>query len=151
MFCVPIKSAAWIDCPVLSKDGVDLQAIKVQGVTEDFQFNAYGFPLNDIAALNGAKSLQEYNMILQRLQTYAADNPDYSNLTTKELIETIVPRSFQTPAELSRAADWIGRRMDDDFNAKVSEIRVKRQAEIDAAAAKKLAAAPPKVEVTTTT
>ena len=150
MFCIPIISAEWPDRPVLSKDGEDLQAIKVQGVTEDFQYNAFGFPLNDIAALNGAKSLQEYNMILQRLQTYAADNPDYSNLTTKDLIETIVPRSFQTPAELSRAAEWIGRRIDDNFNSKVSEIRAKRQAEIDAAAAKKLAAAP-KVEVTTTT
>ena len=150
MFCIPIVSEKWPDRPVLSKDGVDLQAIKVQGVTEDFQYNAFGFPLNDIAALNGAKSLQEYNMILQRLQTYAADNPNYSNLTTKELIDTIVPRSFQTPAELSRAAEWIGRRMDDDFNAKVSELRAKRQAEIEAAAAKQIADAP-KVEVSTTT
>ena len=127
MFTIATIISSWTDKKVLTKDKEDKQAIKVQGVTEEFQFNAYGFPMNDIAALNGAKSLQEYNMILQRLQQYQADNPDTSNLTPRELLDSVVPRSFQTPAEIERAATWIGERMDEHYRAKVEELRAKAE------------------------
>ena len=116
----------WVDSPVLSEDGVDVQKIRVQGVNEDFQFNAFGFPLNDIAALNGAKSLQEYQAIVSRLQQYQADNPDTSKLSVKDMISNIMPRSFQTPAEIERAASYIGEFYQDKWDEKVAAIRAKQ-------------------------
>lgn len=126
MFTKKCNITPWVDSPVLSEDGVDIQKINVQGVNEDFQYNSFGFPLNDIAALNGAKSLQEYQAIVARLQQYQADNPDTSKLSVKDMIANIMPRSFQTPAEIERAAAYIGEHYQDKWDEKVEAIRAKQ-------------------------
>lgn len=132
----------------VSDDGVPSRKIRLQNATEDFELNAFGFPLNDIAALNGAKSIQEYNAIVSKLNEYVANNPDNSKMSVKDLIATVSPRSFQTPSELDRAAQWIGSHWQNKLDTLVSAkhaVAAKKAAEMEAAEAAK------QVTVTTTT
>lgn len=105
-----------------SDDGLQV-GVKVSRKVEEFELNDSGFPMNDIAALNGAKSVQEYQILLQKIQMYQAENPDTSSLTVEQLINTVQPRFAQTPAEIVQAAEFIGSRMNEDYQQKVVAIR----------------------------
>lgn len=131
----------------VTEDGIPSRKIRVQNATEDFELNAFGFPLNEIAALNGAKSIQEYNAIVSKLNEYVANNPDNSKMSVKDLIATVSPRSFQTPSELDRAAQWIG----SHWQNKVDNIVLAKQAAVAKKAAEKQAEEAAKTVTVTTT
>ena len=87
----------------------------------DFTLNAFGWPLTDIAALNGCKSLQEFEVIAARLREYTATNPDTSKLSVAEIIEQIQPQSFQTPSEVAQFARYYGRHLQEKVDSAVAE------------------------------
>lgn len=97
---------------------------------QDFQTNLCGWIMNDISALNGAKSLQEYEAIAARLREYEASNPDTSKMSTAELIQSIAPSSFQTPSEVEQFArvygSYLQSKYQDVYDKKVAQIEAKR-------------------------
>lgn len=111
-----------------TEDGLQVGTLVSRRV-QDFELNDAGFPMNDISALNGAKSVQEYQMLLQRIQMYQAENPDTSGLTVAQLINTVQPRFAQTPAEICQAAEYIGARMNAEYLQKVEGIRAAKAAQ----------------------
>lgn len=147
MFTIRQSSTAVPFVPVTLEDGTPIQS-PIAVPHEDFAENAFGWPLNDIAALNGAKSLQEYELIASRMQEYQANNPDTSKMSVNDLIAAIEPRTFQTPAEVARFAEFYGRNLQDKVDAIVES---KRQAAAAAAQKAAQASTPPPVTVTTTT
>lgn len=116
-------------------DGLQVGTLVSRRV-QDFELNDAGFPMNDISALNGAKSVQEYQMLLQKIQMYQAENPDTSGLTVAQLINTVQPRFAQTPAEICQAAEYIGSRMNAEYMEKVEGIRAAKAAQAAKAAEK---------------
>lgn len=122
-----------------TEDGLQVGTLVSRRV-QDFELNDAGFPMNDISALNGAKSVQEYQMLLQKIQMYQAENPDTSGLTVAQLINTVQPRFAQAPAEICQAAEYIGSRMNAEYMEKVEGIRAAKAAQaVKAAQAAKAA------------
>lgn len=111
---------------------------------QDFQTNVCGWILNDISALNGAKSLQEYEVIAARLREYQASNPDTSMMSTAELIQSVAPHSFQTPSEVEQFARVYGSYL----QSKYQEVYDKKVAEIESKREVQLSQQPNKVEFT---
>lgn len=95
--------------PVMVADGVRLGAINISTIGNgDFEINAYGFFRSDIASLNAATSLQEYQLILSRLQSYEANNPDNSKKSTEQIIRETLPWRAQSPSEIRQVAEYVG-------------------------------------------
>lgn len=94
-FNTPIESIPELDSAIAK-----CQDVCLSSSPQDFEYNAFGFPLNEISALNGCRSVQEYNALLDKIQEYQANNPDTSKMSIQELIENVAPRSYQTPSEI---------------------------------------------------
>lgn len=131
----------------LSCDGVDLDIIDTSYVDKEYNKNAYGFYMSDIASLNNATSQQEYQMILNRLVERSINEPSSSSKSVSDMIMEINPRYSQTPAELERAALFVGAHLE----RKIAEARASQLAE-QARQAEVTPASPaePSVNVTTT-
>lgn len=87
----------------------------------EFQVNAFGFPLTDIAALNGAKTVQEYEVLLSQMSEYVAQNPDNSKLSMQDIIACTPSFRMQTPAEVERAAMFIGMHWQQKYDTMVDQ------------------------------
>lgn len=95
--------------PIIVGDGVRLGAINISTIGNgDFEINAYGFFRSDIASLNAATSLQEYQLILSRLQSYQANNPDNSKKSVEQIVREILPWRAQSPSEIRQIAEYVG-------------------------------------------
>lgn len=101
----------------LSDDGVDKQRILTVPNVQDYGYNAQGFLINDITALNNATSVQEYNYLVNRMVEYRAQNPDNSAKSVRDMICEINPRFTQTPAELERACLYVSSHIDSKIEA----------------------------------
>lgn len=139
-FNTPIESIPELDSTIAKCQDVCLSSIP-----QDFQYNAFGFPLNEISALNGCRSVQEYNALLDKIQEYQANNPDTSKMSIQELIENVAPRSYQTPSEIVQAASWLGSRLQSKI-----DVAEEKRAEVAAAAAPAVTPPPTGDGVTTT-
>lgn len=107
--------------PVMVADGVRLGAINISTIGNgDFEINAYGFFRSDIASLNAATSLQEYQLILSRLQSYQANNPDNSKKSVEQIVRDTLPWRAQTPSEIRQVADYVG-------NLRVEQLEQERE------------------------
>lgn len=111
----------------LSDDGVDKQRILSVPNVQDYGYNAQGFLINDITALNNATSVQEYNYLINRMVEYRANNPDNSSKSVRDMICEINPRFTQTPAELERACLYVSSHIESKIAAarSASQARVK--------------------------
>lgn len=106
-----------VDLTSVTEDGVKKTSVPVSdSLIPEFELNDYGFPLNDMSALVKAQSLEEYNMLVNRLSSYQANNPDTSKLSQADLIRGIMPRSMQTPFEIERVASAYGSSLQDELN-----------------------------------
>lgn len=95
--------------PVIVGDGVRLGAVNISTIGNgDFEINAYGFFRSDIASLNAATSLQEYQLILSRLQSYEANNPDNSKKSIEQIVRETLPWRAQSPSEIRQVAEYVG-------------------------------------------
>ena len=139
MFSIKEKTTPWVDSPVLTVDGVDRQLMKVDCAGQDYELNAYGFPLSDIVALKQVSTLQEYELVAKRMESYIAENPDNSKLTVGQIMERVSPWSMQTPSEIDSVAQSYGFKISD----KVSDMLAARQARMAAAVAQRAKAAEP--------
>lgn len=101
----------------LSDDGVDKQRILTVPNVQDYNYNAQGFLINDITALNNATSVQEYNYLVNRMVEYRAQNPDNSGKSVRDMICEINPRFTQTPAELERACAFVSSHLESKLEA----------------------------------
>lgn len=124
MFTIPQESTDLCQFDCLTPDNKSAIPVIECQPKVDFAVNSFGWPLNDISALNGCKSLQEYELISQRLNQYQAQNPDTSKLSTAELIQAVEPHSFQTPSEVMRFAEYYARHL----QRNIDEISSKRAA-----------------------
>lgn len=107
---------------VTNEDGSLAGTCLTQQIPE-FQVNAFGFPLTDIAALNGAKTVQEYEVLLSQMSEYVAQNPDNSKLSMQDIIASTPSFRMQTPAEVERAAMFIGRHWQQKYDTVVEQKR----------------------------
>lgn len=118
---------------VVDDAGVVISPRVTDNELQDFQTNVCGWIMNDISALNGAKSLQEYEVIAARLREYEASNPDTSKMSTAELIQSVAPHSFQTPSEVEQFArvygSYLQSRYQEVYDKKLAEIEAKRVAQ----------------------
>lgn len=95
--------------PVMVSDGVRLGAINISTIGNgDFEINSYGFFRSDIASLNAATSMQEYQLILSRLQSYQANNPDNSKKSVEQIVRETLPWRAQSPSEIRQVAEYVG-------------------------------------------
>lgn len=139
-FNTPIESIPELDSAIAK-----CQDVCLSSSPQDFEYNAFGFPLNEISALNGCRSVQEYNALLDKIQEYQANNPDTSKMSIQELIENVAPRSYQTPSEIVQAASWLGSRLQSKI-----DVAEEKRAEVAAAAAPAVTPTPAAEGVTTT-
>lgn len=107
---------------VKNEDGSLAGTCLTQQIPE-FQVNAFGFPLTDIAALNGAKTVQEYEVLLSQMSEYVAQNPDNSKLSMQDIIASTPSFRMQAPAEVERAAMFIGRHWQNKYDTMVDQKR----------------------------
>lgn len=132
-------------------DGVRLGAINISTIGNgDFEINAYGFFRSDIASLNAATSLQEYQLILSRLQSYEANNPDNSKKSVEQIVRETLPWRAQSPSEIRQVAEYVGNMRADQLEEarQRAEARKAQSAESDSPAP---APAVPSVSPVTTT
>lgn len=109
MFTKSFKLSREYPQPVMVSDGVRLGAINISTIGNgDFEINAYGFFRSDIASLNAATSMQEYQLILSRLQSYQANNPDNSKKSVEQIVRETLPWRAQSPSEIRQVAEYIG-------------------------------------------
>lgn len=141
-FNTPIESIPELDSAIAK-----CQDVCLSSSPQDFEYNAFGFPLNEISALNGCRSVQEYNALLDKIQEYQANNPDTSKMSIQELIENVAPRSYQTPSEIIQAASWLGSRL----QSKIDVAEEKRVSAAASASAVPAVTPPPAGEGVTTT
>lgn len=145
MFTIPTKENIVKQFDVKDDNGKVVSPILNVRPNVDFTLNAFGWPLSDIAALNGCKSLQEFEVIAARLRDYTANNPDTSKMSIAEMIAQIQPQSFQTPSEVAQFARYYGSHLQSKVDAAAAEKAAK-----DAAAAAAVTPSPEPVNVTTT-
>lgn len=129
MFSKPIKTTPFERHVPLTADGVPVLACVVESAGNGYEINAAGFHRSDIARLNAAQSLQEYQLLLTRLQAYQANNPDNSKISTEKLIRGIMPWRAQTPSEVSDMADRLGRDLQADLDEQVRDLEEKQAVE----------------------
>lgn len=72
--------------------------------SQDFNLNEAGWVRNDISQLARAQSLQEYNLIMSRLQVLQDSKSLPENMTVEQAFKTIKPRFCQSPNEIEQ---WI--------------------------------------------
>lgn len=109
MFTKSFKLSREYPQPVMVSDGVRLGAINISTIGNgDFEINAYGFFRSDIASLNAATSMQEYQLILSRLQSYQANNPDNSKKSVEQIVRETLPWRAQSPSEIRQVAEYVG-------------------------------------------
>lgn len=109
MFTKSFKLSREYPKPVMVADGVRLGAVNISTIGNgDFEINAFGFFRSDIASLNAATSLQEYQLILSRLQSYQAKNPDNSKKSIEQIVRETLPWRAQSPSEIRQVAEYIG-------------------------------------------
>lgn len=72
--------------------------------SQEFNLNDAGWVRNDISQLARAQSLQEYNLIMSRLQVLNESKSLPENMTVEQAFKTIKPRFCQSPNEIEQ---WI--------------------------------------------
>lgn len=71
---------------------------------QEFNLNDAGWVRNDISQIARAQSLQEYNLIMSRLQVLDESKSLPDNMTVEQAIKSIKPRFCQSPNEIEQ---WI--------------------------------------------
>ena len=95
--------------------------------SQDFNLNDAGWVRNDISQLARAQSLQEYNLIMARLQVLKASNSLPEDMTVEQAFKTIRPRFCQSPNEIEQWIEFTQA----DVDAAIAEV-IAKQNEQDA-------------------
>lgn len=122
MFC-DIRVTYYPEFKVFNDDG-SAAGVQLTQELPEFAVNCCGWPLTDIAALNGAKSVQEYELLLSQMSEYIAQNPDNSKLSIADIIACTPSFRLQAPAEVERAATYIGQHWQSKLDGMVEQKRV---------------------------
>lgn len=69
---------------------------------KDFNRNDAGWIRNDLALLARAQSLQEYELIMSRLQEVRSQSNLPDGISDQQAFDMVVPRFAQSPLELER-------------------------------------------------
>lgn len=86
--------------------------------SQDFNLNEAGWVRNDISQLARAQSLQEYNLIMSRLQILKDSNSLPEDMTVEQAFKTIKPRFCQSPNEIEQWIEFTQA----DVDAAISEV-----------------------------
>ena len=90
--------------------------------SQEFNLNEAGWVRNDISQLSRAQSLQEYNLIMSRLQVLQQSNSLPENMTIEQAFKTIKPRFCQSPNEIEQWIEFTQA----DVDAAIAEVIAKQ-------------------------
>lgn len=94
--------------------------------SQDFNLNEAGWVRNDISQLARAQSLQEYNLIMSRLQVLQDSKSLPENMTVEQAFKTIKPRFCQSPNEIEQWIEFTQA----DVDAAIAEV-IQKQNNVD--------------------
>lgn len=89
---------------------------------QDFNLNEAGWVRNDISQIARAQSLQEYNLIMSRLQVIYESKSLPEGMTVEQALKTIRPRFCQSPNELQQWIEFTQA----DVDASIAEVIAKQ-------------------------
>lgn len=90
--------------------------------SQEFNYNEAGWVRNDISQLARAQSLQEYNLIMARLQVLSNNKSLPENMTVEQAFKTIRPRFCQSPNEIEQWIEFTQA----DVDAAIAEVIAKQ-------------------------
>lgn len=73
---------------------------------QDFARNSHGWPMNDLALLQKANTQQELDLALSRLREVGVLKNNNEGKSVRQVLDDVLPRYVQTPAEISRYAEY---------------------------------------------
>lgn len=83
------------------------QRLVIDGFGEqEFARNSHGWIMNDLALLMEASTQQELDYALSKLREVGIVNSFNDGKSVREVLDSVVPRYIQTPAELSAYAEY---------------------------------------------
>lgn len=94
---------------------------------QDFNLNEAGWIRNDISQLARAQSLQEYNLIMSRLQVLKDSKSLPEDMTVEDAFKTIRPRFCQSPNEIEQWIEFTQA----DVDTAIDEVLAKKEAKTD--------------------
>ena len=90
-------------------DGKTLKKLNIdQFSSQPFMRNACGFVMNDIMAFESSQNESVARAILERCKIYKDGTPDVSETPIDVGFDEIMPRNYQSPAELVKYARRVG-------------------------------------------
>lgn len=83
------------------------QRLVIDGIYEqDFAKNSHGWIMNDLALLMEANTQQKLDYALSKLREVGVITNSNDGKSVREVLDSVVPRYIQTPAELSAYAEY---------------------------------------------
>lgn len=81
------------------------QRLVIDGI-QDFAKNSHGWIMNDLALLMEANTQQKLDYALSKLREVGVITNSNEGKSVREVLDSVVPRYIQTPAELSAYAEY---------------------------------------------
>lgn len=99
--------------------------------SQSFNINDFGYTRNDISQLARAQSVQEYDMIMKRLQVLKSNGDIPKDVTPQEAISRVRSRYLQSPNELLGFAESLARgdmqKLDDAYRKAMENVKVDKE------------------------
>lgn len=77
-----------------------------QYCSQDFAKSSHGWPMSDLALLAKAQTQQEFDLAVSRLRELNIPSQNNEGKTVRQILDDVVPRWVQTPAELQQYAKY---------------------------------------------
>ena len=96
--------------------------------SESFNINDFGYTRNDISQLARAQSVQEYDLIMKRLQVLTSKGDVPKDVKPQEAISRVRSRYLQSPNELLSYAECLANgdleRLHDSYKEALKDVKV---------------------------
>lgn len=84
-----------------------------QSYAQDFAINEFGHVRSDVTLLMSSQSEDEVKLLMSRFTELPNYSPDTVGLSDGEILSSLVPRSCQSPAQISRYYATMAKRLDE--------------------------------------
>lgn len=110
--------ARYHDFSVFGKNYVDNNRVRVELIdkekrmpvdqycAQEFVKSSHGWPMSDLALLAKAQTQQEFDLAVARLRELNLTGPSNEGKTVRQILDDVLPRWVQTPAELQQYAKF---------------------------------------------
>lgn len=99
---------------------------------ESFNINDFGYTRNDISQLARAQSVQEYDMIMKRLQVLKSNGDVPKDMNPQQAISRVRSRYLQSPNELLSYAENLAngdlQKLHDSYCEALKDVKLTEQA-----------------------